>query len=60
LFFDPESDDRISIAAGTLDDSVGLKLAAHIFVEEAGNYYDIPDEEVQIIGGQHDAQMPGR
>jgi len=58
LFFEPESGDRISIAAGTLDSSFGLKLAAHIFIEEAGNYYDISDDAVQVVGGQHDIHMP--
>ncbi len=59
LFFEPESGGRISIAAGTFDNSLGIKLAAHIFVEEAGDYYDISDDAVQVIGGQHDVQMPG-
>ncbi len=58
LFFEPESGDRISIATGTLDSSFGLKLSAHIFIEEAGNYYDISDDAVQVIGGQHDIHMP--
>ena len=57
LFFESESGGRISIAAGTLDSSVGLKLVAHIFVEEAGDYYDISDDAVRVIGGQHDIQM---
>ena len=58
MFFEPESGGRISIAAGTLDSSVGLKLSAHIFVEEAGDYYDISDDAVRVIGGQHDIPMP--
>ncbi len=58
LFFEPEMGERISIAAGTLDSAVGLKIAAHIFVEEAGEYYDISDQAVRVIGGKHDIQMP--
>ena len=60
MIFESESGSRISIAAGTLDSSFGLKLPAHIFVEEAGSYYDISDDAVQVIGGQHDIHMPQR
>src|ERR1700674_3946355 len=41
LFFAPMSGERISIAAGTLDQPHGLKIAAHIFAAEAGDYYRI-------------------
>jgi len=60
LFFvsQTKSHDRISIAAGSLDNSVGIKLAAHIFVEEAGGYYQISDEVEQVNGGAHAVKMP--
>jgi hypothetical protein len=58
VFYAPESGDRISIAAGTLDDSSALKIAAHIYVEEAGSYYVIEDDAVRIEGGHHNVQMP--
>lgn len=35
---------RISIAAGSLDDSGELKTSGHIFVAEAGRYYEITDD----------------
>jgi hypothetical protein len=33
----------MSVAAGSLDDSGGLKIIGHVFVAEAGNYYKIAD-----------------
>ena len=43
LFFDHGSNEPIGIAAGSLDDDSALKLAAHIYVDEAGGYYAIDD-----------------
>ena len=40
LSFDHGPDYPMGIAAGSLDDSGGLKIAAHIYIEEAGCYYD--------------------
>ena len=34
---------KVSIAAGSLDDSHGLKTIGHVFVSEAGKYYAIDD-----------------
>ena len=33
----------MGIAAGSLDEDAGLKLAAHIYVDEAGHYYRLAD-----------------
>jgi len=38
-----EDSDRVSVAAGSLDDSGRLKLVGHIFMAEAGSYYRIDD-----------------
>ena len=35
---------RISVAAGSLDDSGGLKSIGHVFVDEAARYYEIDDD----------------
>ena len=44
LFWDArDGRDRMSIAAGTLDDSGTLKTIGHIYLSEAGNYYQIND-----------------
>lgn len=44
LFWDARSgNDKISVAAGTLDASHGLKTIGHVYVSEAGDYYEISD-----------------
>ena len=44
LFWDArDGRGKISIAAGSLDDSHGLKTIGHIYVSEAGKYYAIDD-----------------
>ena len=44
LFWDNrDGDGRISVAAGSLDDSAELQTIGHIFVSEAGQYYEIDD-----------------
>ncbi len=42
LFFDHGSEYPTGIAAGSLDDSDGVKIAAHIWIDEAGSYYEVP------------------
>lgn len=44
LFWDPPRRETISIAAGTLDGSTGLRPVSHWFVSQAGDYYEIPDD----------------
>lgn len=39
LFWQPEGDDRISIAPGALNGPTGLAIAEHWFTEDAGDYY---------------------
>jgi len=36
--------ERVSIWAGTLDGTTGLRLRGHIFVADKGDYYDICDD----------------
>ncbi len=36
--------DTISIAAGTLDQPTGLRIAAHWFVSQAADYDRLPDD----------------
>ncbi len=44
LFWDArDGRNRISIAAGSLDDSSDLKTIGHIYVSEAASYYQIDD-----------------
>lgn len=58
LFFEDEQGERISIAAGSLDQPQGLKLAAHIFTAEAGDYYPLETEIAVFVDGQHSVQLP--
>ena len=44
LFWDArDGGKRISVAAGSLDDSGSLQTIGHVFVAEAGSYYEIAD-----------------
>jgi len=42
LFWDPPDRGTISIAAGTLDGHTGLRVTAHWYVSQAGDYYELP------------------
>ena len=42
------SQNKMSIAAGTLDSGHGLKTSGHIYVLKAGEYYEIKDELPQF------------
>jgi hypothetical protein len=44
LFWDArDGRQRISVAAGSLDDSRDLKIIGHVYVSEAAGYYEIDD-----------------
>jgi len=44
LFWDARSgNNRISVAAGSLDDSHELMTIGHVYISEAGDYYEISD-----------------
>src|SRR6185503_14765809 len=51
LFWRRSGSDRISIAAGTLDGPTGLCTAAHIFVADSGDYYEITDDLPRFPAG---------
>ena len=42
----------------TLDASQGLKIAAHIFASEAGDYYEIDAGVPVSLGGDHNVALP--
>jgi len=58
LFWEGVGRDYISIAAGTLDDSSGLKVAHHIFVADKGGYYEIEAGVPQSLDGDFSAAIP--
>ena len=61
LFWKPDSDDRISIYAGTIDDDPDLRLTSHIYLDEKGSYYDIleQDDAERFDAGGTALQFPG-
>jgi hypothetical protein len=58
LFWEPASGDRVSIAVGTLDPPTGLETVVHVFVEDAGDYYEICDGLPQRRDGDHGIMIP--
>lgn len=58
LFFEEVGGERVSIAAGTLDSSRGLRIAHHIFVAEAGHYYGLESEVPKSADGTHNVPLP--
>ena len=58
LFFEADGGERVSIAAGSLDEPQGLKIAAHIFASEAGDYYAIDGRVPVSQRGDHNVALP--
>ncbi len=44
LFWDAPGRPTVSIAAGTLDGPSGLRVSAHWYVSQAGDYYELPSD----------------
>ncbi len=44
LFWRPKGWEKISVAAGSLDDPTGLKTVGHIWMSQMSDYYTIEDE----------------
>lgn len=58
LFFEDLHGDRISIAAGTLDNTESLAIVAHIFAMESGDYYAIDNSANVSPRGEHSIELP--
>jgi hypothetical protein len=58
LIFEADGGERVSIAAGSLDEPQGLKIAAHIFASEAGDYYAIDGRIAVSQRGDHNVALP--
>lgn len=43
LFWKSLKDDEMAILAASVDEPTGLRLAAHIFVDDKGDYYELDD-----------------
>lgn len=46
LFWKRDWHEKISISAGSLDGPTGLKVKAHIYINDAPDYYTLPDDGV--------------
>ncbi|WP_439815664.1 GFA family protein [Zavarzinia sp. CC-PAN008] len=50
LFWERVGQDKVAIAAGTLDAPTGLATVRHIFMADAGDYYTVTDGLEQLPG----------
>ena len=57
LFWKTESGDRVSVFAGALDDTANLRLIAHIFAADKGDYYHINEEPDVAIHAAGDLKL---
>jgi hypothetical protein len=49
LFWDArDGNNKMAVSAGTLDAGQGLKTIGHVYVSEAGDYYEISDDLPQF------------
>jgi hypothetical protein len=58
LFFEEVGGERISIAAGSLDQPQGLHIAAQLYTSEAGDYYALDPDVPASTHGVHNVQLP--
>jgi hypothetical protein len=59
LFWDPPRRATVSIAAGTLDDATGLRVAGHWYVSQAGDYYELSDDGLPRRERSGESECPG-
>lgn len=50
LFWKQSKEDFVAILAASFDDTGGMRMAKHIFVDDKGAYYDITDGLPQFEG----------
>ncbi len=51
LFWDPRGEERIAVAAGSLDEPTGLKSLGHSWITQKADYYDINDDLPKYFEG---------
>lgn len=59
LFWNGDEGDEIGIAAGTLDDTSGIRLTAHVYAPDKGDYYDITDGLPQYASDEDLVEQQG-
>jgi hypothetical protein len=57
LFWRPADKSRISILAGSLEPPTALKIAAHIFMDDKSDFYDVCDGAPRFAGGAGDLSL---
>ncbi len=58
LFWRPAAKNYFAVLAGALDGKTGLRLAAHIFTADKGDYYEIADGLPQHPAGGAGVEIP--
>ena len=52
-FWEPLGEDRVAVAAGSIDPPSGLKTVRHVFVADKSDYYEIADG-LETLPAGHD------
>jgi hypothetical protein len=58
LFWDPRGQEKIAVAAGSLDQPTDLKTLGHVWLEQAGDYYELTDELEKFSQGWGNKSHP--
>jgi hypothetical protein len=59
LFWDAPALDTVSVAAGSLDEPTGLRVLGHVYVGDAGDYYELAEDALPRHRGSAGASRPG-
>ena len=59
LFWDPRGQDRIAVAAGSLNAPTNMDTIGHVWLSQAGDYYRLNDDLVKYEKGWGSAEFDG-
>lgn len=54
LFWRPEHGEYVAVMAGSLESPTGIRDSRHIYVDDAGDYYDLHDDLPKHAQDHHD------
>jgi hypothetical protein len=57
LFWDPRGEDRIAVAAGSLDEPTNMKIVGHSWISQMGDYYHINDDLPKYVKGWKKSEL---
>lgn len=60
VFWDPRGQENVYISAGTLDPPTGVKAVGHVWLSQAGDYYEINDDLPKAEGSSRGAFLSHR